>query len=256
MDDEENIISSLSRLLRRDGYQIFKANSGREGLELLKQHDVGVVISDQRMPEMIGSEFLSKARDLRPQTVRIMLSGYTDLQSVTDAINRGAIFRFLTKPWDDDLLRQNIEEAFRYHEMAAENERLTRDLKIANDALMAANIRLGDETKVLSRDVERNLRVLEVSQEVLESLPLAVIGVGNDGMVAVANSKARELFGTEIMPGEQQNAVLPEEVITLMGQGSNGKKRITLHGVEVDCWCFVMGQHSRAQGSVTVLAPV
>ena len=113
VDDEQNITASLMRLFRRDGYRILTANSGREGLEILGQNKVGVIISDQRMPEMSGSEFLSKVKDLYPDTVRIMLSGYTDLNSVTDAINRGAIYKFLTKPWEDDLLRENIREAFR-----------------------------------------------------------------------------------------------------------------------------------------------
>ena len=99
VDDEENIVRSLKRLLRRDGYNILTANSGKEGLEVLNDDNVGVIISDQRMPEMNGTEFLSQVKVLHPDTIRIVLSGYTDLNSVTDAINDGAIFKFLTKPW-------------------------------------------------------------------------------------------------------------------------------------------------------------
>ena len=80
-----------------------------------------VVISDQRMPDMSGTEFLSRVRQLYPQTVRLVLTGYTDLESVTDAINRGAIYKFLTKPWDDDQLRDQIREAFR---MAQHNQEM------------------------------------------------------------------------------------------------------------------------------------
>jgi len=116
VDDEENILSALTRLLRRDGYHILRASSGREGLELLAANAVGVIISDQRMPEMSGTEFLSKVKDMYPDTVRIVLSGYTELNSITDAINRGAIYKFLTKPWDDDLLREHIREAFAHCE--------------------------------------------------------------------------------------------------------------------------------------------
>ena len=112
IDDEENIVAALARLLRRDGYNILKAAGGREGLELLAQNEVGVIISDQRMPEMTGVEFLNKVKDLYPDTIRIVLSGHTELNAVTDAINRGAIYKFLTKPWEDDLLRANVEEAF------------------------------------------------------------------------------------------------------------------------------------------------
>jgi DNA-binding NtrC family response regulator len=74
---------------------------------------VQVILSDQRMPEMSGTEFFSRVRQLYPDTIRIVLTGYTDLDSVTGAINRGAIYKFLTKPWDDDLLREQVREAFR-----------------------------------------------------------------------------------------------------------------------------------------------
>ncbi len=113
VDDEPNILSSLSRLLRREGYTILTAASPLEAFELLAKHPVQVVVSDQRMPEMSGTEFLSRVRQLYPNTVRLVLTGYTDLESVTGAINRGAIYKFLTKPWDDDQLREQIREAFR-----------------------------------------------------------------------------------------------------------------------------------------------
>ncbi len=135
VDDEEGIIASLFRLLRRDGYTILRANSGQEGLALLAQHKVGVIISDQRMPGMTGTEFLGKVKELYPDTVRIVLSGYTELNSVTDAINRGAIYKFLTKPWEDDLLRANVEEAFHRYEMKMENARLAGELREANEEL-------------------------------------------------------------------------------------------------------------------------
>lgn len=118
VDDEPSILSSMRRLLRRDGYEILTANSAKEGFEILAQHEVQVILSDQRMPEMSGTEFLSRARELYPDTIRIVLSGYTDLESISDAINRGAIYKFLTKPWDDELLRDNIREAFRHHDAA------------------------------------------------------------------------------------------------------------------------------------------
>lgn len=113
VDDEPNILSSLSRLLRREGYTILTAVSPLVAFDLLARHPVQVVISDQRMPEMSGTEFLSRVRQLYPNTVRLVLTGYTDLESVTGAINQGAIYKFLTKPWDDDQLREQIREAFR-----------------------------------------------------------------------------------------------------------------------------------------------
>ena len=95
------------------------ASSPQAAFEHLARQPVHVVLSDQRMPNMSGTEFLSRVRQLYPDTIRIVLTGYTDLESVTSAINRGAIYKFLTKPWDDDQLREQLREAFR---MAQENQ--------------------------------------------------------------------------------------------------------------------------------------
>ncbi len=115
VDDESGICSALTRLLRRDGYRIITANSGAEALDLLALHPVQVIISDQRMPGMSGTELLDRIKNLYPDTVRMILSGYTDLKVVTDSVNRGAVFRFLTKPWDDDDLRRQVREAFAHY---------------------------------------------------------------------------------------------------------------------------------------------
>ncbi len=116
IDDEANIRRALVRLLRRDGYQIFDVATASEAFDVLAAQDVQVVLSDQRMPGLSGSEFLSQVKEMYPDTVRMVLSGYTDLNAVTDAINRGAIYKFLTKPWDDDSLRTQVLEAFRRYE--------------------------------------------------------------------------------------------------------------------------------------------
>jgi diguanylate cyclase (GGDEF)-like protein/PAS domain S-box-containing protein len=113
LDDEPSILASLTRLLRREGYTVLTATSPEEAFNLMANQPAQVVISDQRMPEMSGTEFLSRIRQLYPDTLRIVLTGYTDLESVTGAINRGSIYKFLTKPWDDDQLREQIREAFR-----------------------------------------------------------------------------------------------------------------------------------------------
>ena len=117
VDDEPGILASLKRLLRREGYAVLTADSGLEGLEQLAIHNVGVVISDARMPQMSGAEFLSKVREMHPASVRIMLSGHTDLKAVADAVNRGELYKFLTKPWDDGELLETVRNAFLFYEM-------------------------------------------------------------------------------------------------------------------------------------------
>jgi len=116
VDDEPSILAALKRILRREGYTVLTAGSGHEGLEQLANHPVGVVVSDSRMPAMSGNEFLDKVREIHPETVRIMLSGYTDLQAVTDAVNQGELYKFLTKPWEDEDLLKIIRDAFRHYE--------------------------------------------------------------------------------------------------------------------------------------------
>ncbi len=114
VDDEPNVLRALTRCLRNEGYLILTASGADEAFAVLARQSVEVILSDQRMPAMSGTEFLSKVRVLYPQIVRLVLSGYTDLATITDAINRGAIYRFLTKPWDDAQLRAHLKDAFRH----------------------------------------------------------------------------------------------------------------------------------------------
>ena len=123
VDDEENILNALVRMLRRDGYRILTATGAEAALDILGRNDVQVVISDQRMPGISGTELLSKVKDMYPDTVRMVLSGYTDLAAVTAAINQGAIYKFLTKPWDDEDLRLQVRGAFRIAQRQNESRR-------------------------------------------------------------------------------------------------------------------------------------
>ncbi|AYH43271.1 EAL domain-containing protein [Azoarcus sp. DN11] len=116
VDDEPNILSSIRRLLRGEGYRVLTAGSAREALEILAGEPVQVILSDQRMPEMNGTEFLGRVKVLHPSTVRIVLSGYTELESIMQAVNTGALYKFLTKPWDDNALREHVRDAFSYYE--------------------------------------------------------------------------------------------------------------------------------------------
>jgi response regulator RpfG family c-di-GMP phosphodiesterase len=115
VDDDVNVLASLHRLFRRDNYRVLTAASTAEGFELLALYRVQVILCDQRMPVMSGTEFLSKVKEMYPDTIRIILSGYTGVETVLDSINRGAIYRFYTKPWNDNELRDNVRLAFRQY---------------------------------------------------------------------------------------------------------------------------------------------
>ena len=115
VDDEPGILASLARLLRKDGYRIITAHSAKEALDLLALNVVQVIVSDHRMPVMTGAEFFGKVKTLYPETVRILFSGYIEIEALTEAVNRGAVYRFLLKPWDDEALREAIREAFHHY---------------------------------------------------------------------------------------------------------------------------------------------
>jgi response regulator RpfG family c-di-GMP phosphodiesterase len=132
VDDDENILNALKRLFRKENYQILTAKSGEEGLKILDEQEVDLIISDLKMPFMNGVEFLSKAKEKNPDALRIMLTGHADLQSVLDAIDKGQVYRFLLKPWDDEDLRMSIKHAIDFHHLQKENKALAQTIKKQN----------------------------------------------------------------------------------------------------------------------------
>lgn len=134
VDDEENNLLAFKAAFRRE-FQVITAISGAEALEKLKEHEVHVIITDQRMPGMTGVEFLQKVIPNYPDPIRILLTGYSDINAVIDAINKGEVYRYLTKPWDNEFLKTTIRQAYEVLHLRAENERLVDELKRANEQL-------------------------------------------------------------------------------------------------------------------------
>jgi DNA-binding NtrC family response regulator len=139
VDDEPANLRTLERLFRPD-YQIVTALSGAEALALLDQHDVALLITDQRMPAMTGTELMIKTVALRPQMVKILLTGYTDVGALIEALNSGLVYRYLTKPWNNDELRTTVRRALEHYEslkskhiLGMENERLRERLRDITD---------------------------------------------------------------------------------------------------------------------------
>jgi diguanylate cyclase (GGDEF)-like protein len=115
IDDEPHVLSALQRLLRPDGYRVLVAGGAAQAFELLAEYPVQLILCDQRMDEMSGTELLDKVKDMYPDTFRIILSGYTELKTIVESINRGSLYRFYTKPWDNRTLRDNIRAAFHHY---------------------------------------------------------------------------------------------------------------------------------------------
>lgn len=134
VDDEENNLQAFKATFRRD-YKIFLAINANEARAILKENEIDIIVTDQRMPEESGVEFLESIILIYPQPIRILLTGYTDIQAVIDAINKGQIYHYLTKPWEEDYLRTVIKNAYEVYSLRRENERLTKALIKSNEQL-------------------------------------------------------------------------------------------------------------------------
>src|SRR3989442_992244 len=158
VDDEVNILKALQRLLRAEDMNVLCASRASEALELLENHPTQVVVTDQRMPEMAGVDLLAHVRERQPDIVRMMLTGYTEMKVAVDAINRGEIYRLITKPWNDDELRATLRQAFDHADLKAEIKRLNQVTREQNFKLQDMNHnlegKLRDRTKQLAQKCE------------------------------------------------------------------------------------------------------
>lgn len=152
VDDEPSILSSLRRLFRPHDYRILTAESGAQALEIIEQELVDLVISDMRMPIMDGAQFLEQVRHRQPDTIRILLTGYADITSTINAINKGEIYRYVAKPWDDNDIVLIVAKALEHARLLHENARLTAITRQQNEELRQLNSSL--EAKVRERTAE------------------------------------------------------------------------------------------------------
>ena len=129
VDDEDSVRDSLTAVLEREGYTVRQASGGEEGLQVLREHPVQLVISDHNMPGMTGVEFLKLVRERYPHITRIMLTGDPDPQTIIRSINEGEVYRFIKKPWDNTMLRVTVYFAFETIQLEEENRRLIAALR-------------------------------------------------------------------------------------------------------------------------------
>jgi len=161
VDDEASIVSSLRRLFRPHGYRILTAGSGAEGLAIIEKERIDLVVSDMRMPEMDGAQFLEQVRNRWPEVVRILLTGYADIASTVNAINRGEIYRYIAKPWDDNDIVLTVRDALERKRLESENSRLDTLTKRQNEELKALNAGLEQKVAERTAELQQTLAFLE-----------------------------------------------------------------------------------------------
>jgi response regulator RpfG family c-di-GMP phosphodiesterase len=193
VDDEDNILRSLKRLLRKEGYRLLTATSGVDGLEMLNEHDVHLVVTDQRMPGMSGTDFLAKVKEKYPEVIRIVLSGYTEVDSITESINKGHIYKFMLKPWNDQNLKLEIKQALEQYDLMQVNKTLHEKLIEKNQELKKINENLEVLVNERTMDFEIQNRALELSRAILEDLPIPILGISNEMIIVLINRNMETL---------------------------------------------------------------
>lgn len=190
VDDEASVLRSLQRLFRREPVNVLTADSGKEALRMLEETDAHVVVSDQRMTGMSGTEFLKRLRESHPNTVRCILSGYADTHAILEAINEGNVYRFIAKPWDDEELIQVIGECLDEYEMRAQ------------------------------------MSLLSMSKDVLESLPVGIAAIDANQRLIYANRLFADNF--HAIPGSLPGQPAGEPWRTATSNHGNGSVIRTL----------------------------
>jgi two-component system, sensor histidine kinase and response regulator len=219
VDDEKDNLEALNRLLRSE-FEITSTTSPIEALKLIQKNDYSVVISDQRMPQMTGVDLFEKAKRFRPDTMRVLLTGYTDIDSVVEAINRGNIYRYIAKPWDPEDLKLTLRQA-------DEAFQLRRALESQNTALESANEELKLALEDLTRLDEAKARFLSLISHELNT-PLTVLTSFSDLLAEKKNSLPADAAKASeaISKASRRFSEIVSEVIAYVSLESDGSLRL------------------------------
>lgn len=225
VDDEPNILSSLRRLFRAKGYRVLVAESGAAGLRVLATEAVDLVISDMRMPEMDGAHFLELVRARWPDTIRILLTGYADVSSIIEAINRGEIYRYIAKPWDDNDMLLVVRDALERKVLENEKLRLEELTQRQNDELKALNASLEGKVRERTADLNKANDSLLGANEKLKTSFLTSIKVF---------SNLIEMRGGHLSGHSRRVADLARKIAAKMGVEGKALQEIFIAGLMID----------------------
>ncbi|HUV51098.1 MAG TPA: response regulator [Anaerolineae bacterium] len=232
VDDEENILNSIRRLLRKENYNLLTALSGEEALRILEENDVQLVLSDQKMPQMSGMEFLSQVKKKYPDVIRIILTGYTGVDSITELINKGDLYKFFLKPWNDQNLKLEITRALEQYDLIWTNKILHKKVLEQNEALQITNKNLSESIQKTTEELETKNHALELSRAILGCLPAPVICVSVRGMIVSINQQAQSLSESSksIEIGKKLSDYFPNDMREKIDEAIMCRTPVTLKG--------------------------
>ncbi|MEE9441775.1 MAG: response regulator [candidate division Zixibacteria bacterium] len=232
VDDELNVLKSLKRLLLGNDYKLLTATSGKDGLDILKENKVQIVISDYRMPEMTGVEFLNIVKDKYPDTIRMILSGYADVSAVVEAINEGHVYKFIGKPWNDQEVITTIMRAFEQQQLSSYVDKLNIELQNRNQELELLTKSLEEKVAHRTRDLEMKNRALIVAQNILNRLPTGVMGIDSDMTVVYMNNSLGDFIDTsELNLGQSLDGAIDKYILKLITESITNQK---IKGCRID----------------------
>ena len=225
VDDEANVLKSMLRIFRRENYELLTATSGQAALAALSENQVQVIISDHRMPGMSGTDLLREIKKRYPATIRIMLTGYADVDAVMGAVNDGAVYKFITKPWNDEDLRLTVSLALEQYDLIQENKDLKqktsaqkKELKRLSRFVDIHHSQLGHHLArhghIRQQDLEKALRIQKKTHKVLPKILVDMDVVDEATIIKVIETACQV---SRVDPGEFQvpkalAALIPKEV--------------------------------------------
>ncbi|MCX8111397.1 MAG: response regulator [Syntrophorhabdaceae bacterium] len=221
VDDEINVLRAIERLFIDEDYEVFTATSGDKGLKIMENHEIAVVISDQRMPGMSGSEFLMHVKEKSPDCVRIVLTGHADIDSAIDAINKGGAHRYITKPWNNDDLIITVRSGIERYNLIKENRYLTELTKKQNEELKKWSSEL--ELYVQEQTIEltrKNQELAELNKKVKKDFQNFIVTMSN----------LIELRDKSMASHSNNVSVLSREIAMLIGLNEKEIEIITIAG--------------------------
>ena len=260
VDDESNVLKALRRLFMDEDYDIITATSGEEGLEeLVENPGIQLVISDYRMPGMNGVDFLKDVFERRPDTIRIVLSGYADTAAIVSAINEGKIYKFIPKPWNDDDLRVTIAKALELYFLQKENASLTKELQDSNEELRLINDNLEKIVEERTEEITFQNKALATGQFILDSLPVGVIGVDLSDVIVKFNKSSADLLDGQgtIQIAMEASDCLPDSLQSMLtkleNEGDIFQENIDLGSKKIRLTGSYMKSHEGQEGKILVL---